>query len=99
MIRILRWALVGFCLINVAALLYVRGGPGEYLRGATLATAHLGACVEDIDRVERSNITCSARWDAGGGPVDGAVSHVDGAGARAAAGASGSHYAVDLPAG
>jgi hypothetical protein len=99
MIRILRWVLVGFCLINIAALLYVRGGLGEYLRGATLTTAHLGACVEDIDRVERANITCSARWDAGDGPVDGTVSHVDGAGARAASGASGSHYAVELPAG
>jgi hypothetical protein len=99
MIRILRWALVGFCLINIAALLYVRGGLGEYLRGAALTTAHLGPCVEDVDGMERSNIVCRARWDAGDGPVEGAVSHVEETGARAAPGASGSHFAVDLPGG
>ncbi|MFG2041531.1 hypothetical protein [Dactylosporangium sp. NPDC048998] len=99
MIRVVRWVLLGFCLISLLSLLSTRGGLGEYARGASLTTAHLGTCFEDIDQLERPRITCSARWNAGADEVRGTVSEVDPTGARAVIeGTSGVHYEVRLPA-
>ncbi|GAA1572051.1 hypothetical protein GCM10009827_112570 [Dactylosporangium maewongense] len=96
MLRFARWVLLAFCLLSLVPLLTGRGGLGEYLRGASLTTAHVGTCVEDIDELERSHITCTARWPEGAGDVIGiapeGVTAVD-------AGVSGSHYEVRLPGG
>ncbi|WP_426503152.1 hypothetical protein ACPPVO_36750 [Dactylosporangium sp. McL0621] len=72
MARVLRWALIGFAAVALASLLYVRGGLGEYVRGGSVTTAHLGACTNDIWH-EEDHITCPATWDAGGGEVRGTV--------------------------
>ncbi|WP_432993463.1 hypothetical protein [Dactylosporangium sp. CA-233914] len=97
MLSIVRWVLLGLCLINLIALLAVRGGLGEYVRGGSLTTAHLGTCFDDIER-EQSHVTCSARWTAGAREVQGTVTEADPTGAAAVAeGSSGSHIEVRLP--
>jgi hypothetical protein len=60
-----------------------RGGLGEYLRGASQATAHLDSCTTYIDRVERAYTSCWARWTAAGMAVTGLVVDVDAAGWKA----------------
>jgi len=99
MIRLFRWVAIGFCLINLVALLSDRGGLGEYLRGSRAVTAHLGTCRDHIDDTERSHITCSARWTVSTGEVEGSVTDVDPAGVTAVAGSSWTDYEVRLPAG
>ena len=53
--------LIGLVTVCLAALLYPRGGLGEYLRGGSLTTAHLDACLNDIWH-EDDHVTCSAVW-------------------------------------
>ncbi|WP_432993451.1 hypothetical protein [Dactylosporangium sp. CA-233914] len=99
MLAVARWVLIGICLLIVIPLLTSRGGLGEYARGGSLTTAHLDTCFENVDRLERPHIACSARWSTGAREVRGAVTEVDPTGAKAVTGGgSGSHYEVRVPA-
>ena len=98
MVGIARRVLAGICLLILIPLLITRGGLGEFARGASLTTAHVGTCFEDIDRMEIGHITCSARWSADSRQVEGTVTEVDSPDARAVSpSVNGVHFEVRLP--
>lgn len=98
MVAIARRVLAGICLLILIPLLTTRGGLGEYLRGASLATAHVGTCIEDIDNMEIGHVTCTARWAVDSREVEGTVTEVDSTGVGAVSpNVNGVHFEVRLP--